>query len=235
MKLKHIAIVTGLMTMSAMALADNTGFYMGGKLGASIIQSKDVQSNGHFYDGQGYDYSSAKDKNKTVFNIGLNAGYDFNVIYGVPVRTELDYTYRTNADITTSDYVFSSMPASGGGVSEGGEYDSFSFKVKQSTLMVNSYYDFYNSSDFTPYVGVGLGMAFVKYSSEDESYSKTKFAWAAMAGVSYQVTSNLTANLEYRYLDSGKIKDESNDGIWYEESSAKLSSHDLTIGLRYAF
>lgn len=230
MKLKHIAIVTGLMTMSAMALADNTGFYMGGKLGASIIQSKDLREDGHYEGKSDYDYISTTDKNKTVFNIGLTAGYDFNVAYNVPVRTELDYTYRTNAKVNTSAYYFSSITGSAGG-----DYEAYSFKVKQSTLMVNSYYDIYNSSNFTPYVGVGLGMAFVKYTSEDISLSKTKFTWAAMAGVSYQVSNNLTADLEYRYLDSGKIKKQSSEGVWHYDSSAKLSSHDLTIGLRYAF
>ncbi|WP_392564061.1 porin family protein [Orbus wheelerorum] len=230
MRLKQLAIAITLGTISTVALAENTGFYVGGKLGASIMQSKDMQSHGHFYSTPtNYDYTLTKDKTKAVFNLGVNAGYDFNVSYNIPVRAELDYTYRTDAKINTSTYVFSSMDGNAGGDDE-----AENFKIRQSTLMANGYYDFYNSTAFTPYVGLGLGVSFVKYKDE-ASISKTKFAWSTMAGVSYKVMSNLTANVEYRYLDSGKIKKDDSDGTWVDNFSAKLKTHDINIGLRYAF
>ncbi|WP_392551364.1 porin family protein [Orbus wheelerorum] len=229
MRLKQLAIAVTLGTISTVALAENTGFYVGGKLGASIMQSKDVQSHGNDVTGAGYDYDLYGDKTKTVFNLGVNAGYDFNVSYNIPVRAELDYTYRTDAKISTSDYIFSSMQGTAGG-----EYEHANFKIRQSTLMANGYYDFYNSTAFTPYVGLGLGVSFVKY-KDDVDMSKTKFAWSAMAGVSYKVMSNLTANVEYRYLDSGKIKGSDSDDYMNYSSSAKLHTNDVSIGLRYAF
>lgn len=233
MQLKHFIIALGLVTASTAVLADNSGFYIGGKIGASILQSKDVKSNGYSYSNADYDYSITDNKNKTVFNLGLNVGYDFNAQYAVSVRAELDYTYRSSAKISSSSYFFSSI----GGTSGGDTYEE-RFKIKQSTLMLNGYYDFHNSSDFTPYLGLGVGMGFVKYKGEENdssTISKTKFTWSAMAGVSYQLSKNLSANVEYRYLNSGKIEDTDSDGIWHDNFSAKLQSHDLNIGLRYAF
>jgi len=229
MRLKQLAIAVALVTISTTALAENTGFYIGGKLGTSIMQSKGMHWQGSAYDGSGYDYSLTKDKTKTVFNMGINAGYDFNVSYNLPVRAELDYTYRSNAKINTSTYFFSSIDGN-----SGGEYEDENFKISQSTLMVNGYYDFYTDTEFTPYVGAGLGASFVKYKDE-ASISKTQFAWSLMAGVSYKVLSNLTTNIEYRYLDSGKIKQNDNDDGWTNKFSAKLQSHDISVGLRYSF
>jgi len=236
MRLKQLAIAVALVTISTTALAENTGSYVGGKLGTSIMQSKGMQSHGYNSSSPtDYDYTLAKDKTKTVFNIGINAGYDFKVSYNLPIRAELDYTYRSDAKINTSTYTFSSMQGNAGG-----EYENDSFKISQSTLMVNGYYDFYTDTELTPYVGAGLGASFVKYKFKDEdgdksSISKTQFAWSVMAGVSYKIMPNLTTNLEYRYLDSGKIKQNDNDDGWTDKFSAKLQSHDISVGLRYSF
>ncbi|WP_392566301.1 porin family protein [Utexia brackfieldae] len=225
MKLTSLATVVALAAVSASAFAADTGFYVGGKLGASLMESRAAHVDSSFAVGEPENLS-IKNKTKTTFNVGASVGYDFNVLYQVPVRSELDYTYRSDAKIKTAFLD-----------SEDGAYDSH-FKIKNSTLMVNNYYDFYNSSDFTPYVGIGLGMSFNKYkfNEADDSFSKNKFAWAGMAGVSYKIDDNLTANVEYRYLDSGKIKYTESDGKNYTDNfSAKLRSHDLSVGLRYTF
>lgn len=220
MKLKHIATMVTLAALSTSAFAAETGFYVGGKLGASLMASRGVHTDSTYAVGAP-ESESIKNKTKTVFNIGFNVGYDFNTQFNVPVRSELDYTYRTDAKIKTG--------------LDSAEYSDH-FKIKNSTLMVNNYYDFYNSSDFTPYVGVGLGMSFNKYKFEDAgSISKNKFAWAGMAGVSYKIMDDLTANVEYRYLDSGKIKHTESDANSTDKFSAKLQSHDLSVGLRYTF
>ncbi|WP_392562302.1 outer membrane beta-barrel protein [Orbus sturtevantii] len=232
MRFKQLAIAITLASISTAALAENTGFYVGGKLGASIMQSKDIQSRGYDRTNTDYDYILLGNKNKAVFNMGVNAGYDFNVSYQLPIRAELDYTYRSDAKISTSEYVFSSIAGNAGGAYSD---EDANLKIGQSTLMVNGYYDFYNSTDFTPYVGAGLGMSFIKYKDEYTNVSKTQLAWSAMAGVSYKVMPDLTASLEYRYLDSGKVKDNENDGDWQDKHSAKLNSNDISIGLRYAF
>lgn len=235
MKLTKLTVALVLTSLPVAALADNSGIYIGGKLGTSFQQSKDMQSHGYFHNNSAdFDYTTTKDKTKATFNIGANVGYDFKVVYHVPVRAELDYTYRSDAKMNTSTYIFSSISGTAGG-----EYEDDHFKIKNSTLMVNGYYDFYNSTGFTPYVGLGVGASFVKYKVEqqnyDYSFSKTHFAWAAMAGVSYQIDSNLVASAEYRYLDSGKIKDTTTEEHITDKWSTKLYSHDITIGIRYLF
>lgn len=88
--------------------------------------------------------------------------------------------------------------------------------------MVNTYYDFRNSSAFTPWVSVGLGYARVHHKATytDTSWNESgeisdiselhysgydnNFAWSIGAGVRYDVTPDIALDLSYRYLDAGK-------------------------------
>ncbi|MGQ3505068.1 outer membrane protein, partial [Enterococcus faecalis] len=58
-------------------------------------------------------------------------------------------------------------------------------KVGQLTAMANLLYDFFPASTLTPYVGAGVGIAFV---DSNASLGSTQFAWQAMLGVAYNVT-----------------------------------------------
>lgn len=76
-----------------------------------------------------------------------------------------------------------------------------------TALMVNGYYDFNNTSDFTPYVGAGLGYAAHNFSQKDfksmkaagvKIKSKNGFALSAAAGVAYKISDSVTAELGYK-------------------------------------
>lgn len=102
------------------------------------------------------------------------------------------------------------------------------------SYMANAYYDFRNSSRWTPYVGVGGGGAqvFLSKSSglgntEDKD---TSFAYQLMAGVSYAPTSiPLTEwSIGYRYFgvdgaDFGNIQLDD------------LNSHNVEVGAKFRF
>lgn len=229
MSINKLTALIVLATLSSSALAANSGFYLGGKVGASYLQSKDLQDKWEW--GDNYDVDTVANKSKTVFNMGISAGYDFKFQYDLPIRMEIDYTYRSKAKINSivDNYYFIN------GASGNDDSEPLEFKIKQTSLMVNSYYSFYNSSAFTPYVGFGLGTSFIKYQFEEDNLSKTNFAWSLNAGASYSITDNLIADLEYRYIDSGKIKDHDFEHGSDINLSAKLKTHDLSIGLRYVF
>ena len=113
--------------------------------------------------------------------------------------------------------------------------------------MLNAYYDFKNTSKFTPYVSAGAGVTRVKnkqtlnseFSEEGSLGSDTNnsFTWSAGAGVSYKVTENVALDLAYRYVDADEI--EFNHNISSEgvnlKSTADLVSHDYSLGIRYNF
>ncbi|MBR1778268.1 MAG: outer membrane beta-barrel protein [Alphaproteobacteria bacterium] len=77
-------------------------------------------------------------------------------------------------------------------------------EVSVQSLTLNGYYDFHNASKFTPYIGLGFGMAKVKYNyssaydiyvsgsyyeSDIDKYrtSKKKFAYNISVGASYDI------------------------------------------------
>ena len=108
---------------------------------------------------------------------------------------------------------------------------------------------------FSPFVGAGVGLADNRTSSfaaRGLSYvggSRASFAWALMAGVDFDVTTNLRLELGYRYLNTGGIASGS-PNCWAEQGAGifaaancrggatiasrnRLASSDFRLGLIY--
>lgn len=104
------------------------------------------------------------------------------------------------------------------------------------TGMVNAYWDIAHVNGITPYVGAGIGLTAnilsgigrPMFQSGNTTYD---FAYALMAGVSYDVSERVTVDAGYRFVDLGSAEASGGNSIRYE--SAKF--HDFRIGLRYNF
>ncbi|MDP2376428.1 OmpA family protein [Reyranella sp.] len=70
-------------------------------------------------------------------------------------------------------------------------------KTGQLNVMGNVYYDFMAQERFNPYIGAGLGVAFI---DSNTALGSTQFAWQAMVGARYNITSSLSVGLEGRYM-----------------------------------
>jgi outer membrane protein OmpA-like peptidoglycan-associated protein len=70
-------------------------------------------------------------------------------------------------------------------------------KAGQLTGLVNLSYDFFPTSLVTPYIGAGVGIAFI---DSNTSLGSTQFAWDALAGVRYNISNAMTVGIEARYL-----------------------------------
>jgi len=70
-------------------------------------------------------------------------------------------------------------------------------KVGQLTALANLSYDFFPTSTITPYVGAGLGVAFIDSNS---SLGSTQLAWDAFVGVRYNISNAMSIGLEGRYV-----------------------------------
>ena len=117
----------------------------------------------------------------------------------------------------------------------------YSTKVETVVGLVNGYLDLGTWSGFTPYVGAGAGAAYIStYDYRNTTLpvgelvptaSKTNFAWAWMAGVSFQVTPNWAFDIGYRNLHLG-------DAISGTESTGAitrfrgLSAQEIRVGFR---
>ncbi len=108
----------------------------------------------------------------TGFSTALKAGYDF---LGPRIELEVGYGYvPTNAFLPGTQLT-------GGGGSIG--------------TFINGYWDFMPASIVSPYIGVGVGAAFIDSNSR---FSDTQFAYQAMLGLAYHINNNWTAGVEAR-------------------------------------
>ena len=143
----------------------------------------------------------------TSFVLGAAIGYDFG--YG---RSEVEVGYRSH---NIDDW--------------SGEGD-----VTALNFLLNGYYDFHNDTAFTPYVGFGLGFAYmdlhdveiggVSYGDDDD----IEFAYQLGGGVGYAISETLTAEIGYRYFATTDVEIHSTDVVEYD-------SHNISLAIRKSF
>lgn len=203
-------IAVALMALPAGAMAQSPGFYIGGAAGANWSNDSDVTGAG-VPNGTSVDYD-------TGWAGLLNGGYAFTN----GIRTELEVGYRGN-DV---DGVNGVQAAAG--------------DVSSWDLMGNVYYDFRNSSKFTPYVGAGIGGAWVDFdgistpvAGRTLSGDDIGFAYQGIAGVSYAITDALGLFADYRYMATTDLSVDSNNNN--QSADMEYSNHSLFLGMRYSF
>ena len=240
--MKQLLLVTAI-SFSSLAYADN-GFYTSLKAGISDTKLKSNEVNYAYPEDDYSEKYTQNNQTKSIYpNISVAVGYDFSVISPVNVRAELEYNYKdsTQFNSNTNQIITTEGDDS---ESQTGDELLFSNKVKAESLMLNSYYDFKNTSKFTPYISAGVGVTRVKNESTDiefpdYSFSKSDnhFTWSAGVGVAYNVTNDVSLDLSYRYVDAGKydFKFERDSESLPDTTSFKSNSHDYSLGIRYNF
>lgn len=233
-----LLLATSPMLLSTPAIADpqDAGWYFTPKFVAGQQKVKDKTDLSYTGPSNSFNESSSSSDDKFRPGSGLSAGHDFYVKFKVPVRVELEYSGMSKYSDTERE-----------------RYNGNDYKVKDSldmtTLFVNAYWDWRNSSAFTPYAGFGLGMSTlsgeIKYSvngtTVDTSLKERSdnFAWNVGLGVGIRLTDVMTLDVGYRYVDPGKFK--ARDAARTAQESYSLQrSRDLTVhqallGLRFTF
>lgn len=145
--------------------AADYGVYVEPKLAIDVMTSDYTESHGR----------NNAQLNNTTFGGGLAVGYDFFQRTSVPVRVELEYMLRSDANF---------------------DFNGENVRVATpQTLFANAYVDFQNQTIFTPYFGGGVGTSFLK--------SDMNFAWNVGAGCAIDLVDDWKATLGYRYVDFG--------------------------------
>lgn len=186
--MKQFLSISTLSSLTALALlspamaeqekqASKNGYYLGGSFNLNMYQDTDLSVNGAYAG----DVEFGSD-----FGFGLQLGKKFNH----NLRAEADLSYNQ----VDGDYSVT-------GVNVG------SADVENIALMGNGYYDFNNRSNFTPYIGLGIGFSHVKGSLNipgfgSDSETDTVFAYNLMTGVNYALSDKITTGLEYRFFDT---------------------------------
>jgi opacity protein-like surface antigen len=167
---------------------------------------------------------------------GVGAGYKFNSW----LRFDATGEYRTSQRFQAIEHA-------------GLFYDTYNGSIQSSVFLANGYFDLGTWCGFTPYIGGGAGVAFNRVSSLTDvgaglgaggigwapDHGVTTFAWAAMAGISYDITPNVKLDIGYRHLDMGKAQSATiacAGGCTPAESHRyDLASNDIRVGLRWMF
>lgn len=157
----------------------------------------------------------------SVFGGGIAFGYDFKKRTNIPIRAEIEYALFSKAK---GDFNKNGMSANA--------------KMEIMTLFFNGYFDFHNSTRFTPFVGAGVGMSFIDTKGSVNgvslgSNSETNFAWNGTVGVNFRILDNLSADLSYRFVGLGDGESKTSAGNMVETEDVYM--HQGIVGLRYTF
>jgi len=174
---------------------------------------------------------------------GLGFGYQLNGF----LRADLTVEQRGSAGFKASGS-YADIPTCGAARCS----DAYAGGIRSTLVMANAYGEVGSWFDVTPFVGLGLGFArnvFEPVSlpagnghslGQSAGVTQTRFAFAVMAGLAYEVTPQVKVETSYRYLNmgaaqSGSITCASAAGACVGQTQRiGLAAHDLRIGLRYA-
>lgn len=100
-----------------------------------------------------------------------------------------------------------------------------------TVALASLYWDVITLAGFTPYLSAGLGFSINTLDVAPAAFGPTvndwQFAWSAGAGVSYALSSDLSLDLSYRYLDLGSP---SPAGVL---AVGDTVAHQVRFGVRY--
>lgn len=185
--------------------------------------------------------------------VHLFAGYDWDTLHHIPVRTELDLSFRHGRyrHFNQGIIVATQTPLLQSGAPEAIEVTSRAF-----IAMLRILYDLAIDDTFTLYSGLGLGATLDRVSAEKYSFPvqsnsavlagfnsrhNIAFAWALVSGVKSPITPSTHVAMEYQFLHAGSA--ETSKGcsassptcIPGEYSRAVNTSHNVIFRLVHFF
>ena len=174
---------------------------------------------------------------------GLGVGYQLNGF----LRTDLTVEQRGSAR-----YQASASYVDGAACGAVRCADAYTGAIRSTLVMANAYGEIGSWFDVTPFVGLGLGLARHAFepvslpagnlhdAGQSAGATQTRFAFALMTGLAYDLTPQIKVETSYRYVNMGSAR----SGVITcaipagacsgQTQSLGLSAHDLRIGLRYA-
>ena len=235
------AALTSAVSLNASAQSTSPPLYLRIDVGYAWSRDAEIRDNGQWLicGNEPCDTPSTLNDIGNSYVIGAGVGYRVNP----NIRTELALAYRGGFELDEPD---AGVPPT-----------TFKGKIQSWTAMLHGYYDFDVGGPLKPYVMAGIGVARNKVKTISATNpaaatlpalfsnfqlvgdSDTSFAWMLGAGVGYAVTSGLTLELGYRYVDLGDLKIPAqtvsfNPGpVSYAGAKGELQSHEITLGFRF--
>lgn len=206
-----------LLPSAAAAQAMQGGFYGELRGGASFLTDSDVESDS--LEAVGFDDLELS------YDTGWLIEGAFGYAHDSGLRGEFALGYRENdVDELSGKFLGSSVEVDGDG----------SFEIL--TTMANLYYDFDLGgnggssgamANLVPFVGGGLGAAFMDADDDSADDDDTVFAWQVTAGLAYNLTPNVAATVSYAYFRTSDPE--------FDDVEVDYDSHNILAGIRYTF
>jgi len=202
------------------------GPYLSGNLGMGLMDNldgDDLASN----DGRGH--FDAIDV--TELGIGVVGEFAFGWDFGSH-RWELQLAFRDNDPENLTGVQFPDKNPLVG-------------HTRSTTFMVNGIKEIENSSNWTPYLGAGIGTALVDLkfgiqgqpSLVDETH--LSFAYQLIGGIDYEVSEQWDVGLKYSFFSVFDTAFEKGPGFavpaGLEDYEVQYNHHSMTLGVKYRF
>ena len=174
---------------------------------------------------------------------GLGLGYQINGF----LRADLTVEQRGSARYQGSASYVDGANCVGARCAE-----TYAGAIRSTMVMANAYGEIGSWFDVTPFVGLGLGLARHAFgpvslpagnghdAGQSAGATQTRFAFALMTGLAYDLTPQIKVETSYRYVNMGAAR----SGVITcaipagacvgQTQRIGLAAHDLRIGLRYA-
>lgn len=209
-----IAALCCSLLLSAPALAQHSGPYVGAFLGGSALMNSKSSDN----------LGDSRLAYKPALMEGAMLGWDLEPGNALGEgRLELEYSHRSNA-LDKATFNTGSVP--GGG------------KMTADSLLFNCIGVFRDDTIWSPYLGLGLGAAQLKADSLTvtgapfSNDSAVVFAYQVLAGFDIALSKHFSLDLGYRYFSTARPTFTEADG---RKLTMDYVNHSATLGLRAGF
>ncbi|MDD2388981.1 MAG: outer membrane beta-barrel protein [Desulfobacterales bacterium] len=213
MNRKFMGLIVFLVIMLQFSLTFGAdGPYVSVNLGVNVLSESDLTTN----------FGPAQLDYDLGFTPGLSLGQDYGNI-----RIEAEISYLKNG--------YDKIKPAGNLLNSDGDVETWVF-------MLNGFYDFENSSPFTPYAGGGIGFAqidindFSVYNHTVGNDEDTVFAYQLGAGINYEISESISLDLSYKYLvtDDPELMIRGNDPT-FTVTESEYKTHRICAGIRVSY
>jgi outer membrane protein OmpA-like peptidoglycan-associated protein len=212
MRISSAILAAGLLVgFAGTASAQTDGWYYGAEAGANFVPKLAFAT----------PVNSWTQQQDTGYAVMGQVGYGFG-----PWRAEGEIGWRSN-DIN-------SFANGSGNLNPGGSLGGVSF-------MFNLLHDFKTNSNWTPYIGAGIGDIHLSADQITASGLKVtndvndQFAYQAIAGIAYRLTDAMSIRADYHYLRSSTASFTLNPAYDSGFATSPYSAHTIMVGFVVRF
>jgi opacity protein-like surface antigen len=203
-KILLTAAALAIISVPVTSMAADDSVYIKGSVGLGMVMDSDVDN-----------MPEAAGTAKVTYDSGWLATFAVGYDFAGPMRTEVEYLWQKN-DVDTLSYN-----------NRYGNFQQGDFKTQ--AFMFNGYYDIATGSPWMPYFGAGIGWAKLDLDTPALPLGDNDdvFAYQFMGGIAYAINSQLTLDVQYRFMGTA---DATIQGADYN-----MNSNDIIFGVAYSF